>query len=1145
MSPATRLSLAVVLCVSVILPGLLFAQTSQPLIVESVDESRLTQLPGNTYPLARAEFDQGTAPADLPMQRMLLVLKRSPDQSVALLKLLDDQQDKASQTYHKWLTPEQFGRQFGPSDQDIQTITSWLESHGFQSIQVTKGRTVIEFSGTADQVQETFHTAIHKYSVNGEDHWANSGDPQIPAALVPAVAGVSTLHNFYKKPMIRVGPRVPVVFAPGPPPQVTFPPQSGQPAIHALGPQDYAKIYNINPVYQGSINGSGVTIGVVGRSNINLVDVFDFDNAFGINLPSLTVQLDGPDPGNLGGGEEAEALLDTTWSSAIAPGASVTLLVSASTNTTDGADLSAVYIIDSNFADIMTESFGSCEAVRTDAEITAQGSLAEQAAAQGITYLVSTGDTGAEGCDDLSEQVAGGPVSVNYLASTPFTVAVGGTIFNEGTQNSKYWTGSAPLAETALSYIPENVWNESCLASQCGSENASIAAGGGGASSFFTKPSWQSGVNGIPTDNARDLPDVSLTASLHDPYLLCLEFSCEQGFIYFIGGTSASTPSFAGIMALVLDGVSKGTNPPLSPRQGQANYVLYRLAAQETLAQCNGSNTVALPGANCIFNDVTVGNNAVPGEAGYGASSAKYQAGVGYDLATGLGSVNVANLVNNWSSITFNPTTTTLTVSPLTNITHGATVNVDITVTPNSGGGPPTGNAALFALYPSSALPLGVGAFTLDNTGSVSATTRVLPGGNYTLSARYAGDKTFGASTSAQTPAITISAEPSVITTTVLAYDQNGNALPPSNVPYGSVVLLRADVAGKSGFGTPTGSVLFQDDTGLLGTNMQLNSEGNLVSPQPIFTLSGGTHPVTASYAGDASFKPGVSAPADITVTPVATATSVSASSNNAGQGSNVTLTAIVSATSLGDSPSGTVSFFSGATVLGNAQGSFSSRTGGTVQAIASFATTQLPDGQDSITAQYNGDANYATSNAPAITVNVQPDFTVLAGAPSVTITAPGGSGTLALTITGQPGYNGTISFNAGSCSGLPRESTCSFNPPSLTGSGQTTVTIATTAPRTSTLRGFEGWTAGTGFVFAGVALLGISPKRRRLGTLLSLALCAFLLTTVSCGGSSNNSNNNGGGGGDPGTPIGQQTVTVTATSGTLTHTTSFTVNVQ
>jgi len=316
----------------------------QPLIVQPVDETHLIPLPGNTHPLARAEFDRGAAPSDLPMQRMLLVLKRSAEQDAGLLKLLDDQQDKASPSYHKWFTPEQFGTQFGVSDQDIQVVTSWLQGHGFNAIQVTEGRTVIEFSGNAAQVQEAFHTAIHKFAVNGEEHWANSIDPQIPAALAPVVAGVSTLHNFYKKPQISKLEKVPATFNREPAPHVTF----SNPTVHALGPQDYAKIYNIQPLYQENTIGSGATIAVVGRSDINISDLFDFYRIFGLAPNTPSVLVEGPGPGNLGGGEEAEAVLDTTWSSVLAPGARVFLVVSASTNTTDGVDLSEVYIIDNN-----------------------------------------------------------------------------------------------------------------------------------------------------------------------------------------------------------------------------------------------------------------------------------------------------------------------------------------------------------------------------------------------------------------------------------------------------------------------------------------------------------------------------------------------------------------------------------------------------------------------------------------------------------------------------------------------------------------------------------------------------------------------------------------------------------------------------
>src|SRR2546422_6041554 len=258
--PLARISHVVLLLL--ILAALVSAQESnvRPLIVQAVDASQLTTLKGNTHPLARAQFDRGAAPPDLPMQRMLVVLKRSDEQESALRKLLDDQQDKASPNYRKWVTPEQFGRQFGPADQDIQAVTSWLQTHGFQIGQVTKGRTVIEFSGTAAQVQEALHTSIHKFVVDGEEHWANASDPQIPAALAPVVAGVNTLHNFYKKPMIRVSGAWPsIATAHGVRPQY-----NRSDRTHALSPADYATIYNINPLYKAGINGAGVTIGVIG-----------------------------------------------------------------------------------------------------------------------------------------------------------------------------------------------------------------------------------------------------------------------------------------------------------------------------------------------------------------------------------------------------------------------------------------------------------------------------------------------------------------------------------------------------------------------------------------------------------------------------------------------------------------------------------------------------------------------------------------------------------------------------------------------------------------------------------------------------------------------------------------------------------------
>ncbi|MGD0569473.1 MAG: protease pro-enzyme activation domain-containing protein [Candidatus Sulfotelmatobacter sp.] len=1007
--------------------------------------------------MARPEFDLGTAPATLPMQRMLLVLKRSPEQESALETLLNNQQDKSSPSYHMWLTPEKFGEQFGPTDADIQTITAWLQLHGFQ-VGTTKGRTVLEFSGSAGQVQEAFHTTIHKYVVNEEQHWANSSDPSIPTALTPAVAGVLTLHNFIKKPTIHfMGKPVPAKLVPGKKPEVTFPPQNGQPAINALAPSDYAVIYNINPVYDNNVTGFGIRIGVVGRSNLynNGQDIDDFRSAIGPSYGEATfsVILDGPDPGDLGGGEEAEATLDTTWSGAIAPLATVELVVSATTNTTDGIDLSETYIIENNITDVMTESFSACELYATDAQLAGASALAEQAAAQGITYFVSTGDDGAEGCDDPSTPPATNPISVNYLASTAFNVAVGGTMFNENGNPSEYWTSAMPVSETAISYIPEDVWNESSLTNGLWSGSGGASAGniqsGVGTTLGVPKPYWQSGVMGIPDDGVRDLPDVSLTAAGHDPYLLCLEGSCvanDQGefYVYFISGTSASAPSFAGIMALVE--VGSQANPGYSTRIGQANYVLYRLAATQSAypSQCDGSDTSTPPSSSCIFNDVTLGNNVVPGEVNYGLATALYQAGVGYDQTTGLGSVNVANLVDQWNSVTFTPTTTTLSYSPTTAV-HGSPVNINITVKPNAGSGTPTGNVAL-----NTGLGNGtsVGFFPLAG-GSVSFATSSMPGGNYFLTAQYGGDMTFAPSSSGESAFwITVTPEPSTTAVSVLTANQSGQPIPFTTGSFGSFVYLRADVAGVSGYGVPTGTVTFSDTFGTIpGANaFALNSQGNTATPNGVLTFDTGTHTISASYSGDASFNP-----------------------------SN---------------------------------------------------TTQ------------------------SLNFTIQPGF--FAAIPSnqsvATVSAPGSSGSTSVTVYSSTGFSGTISL---ACSGLPSGAVCLFSPSSVAANGILTttssvITVTTTAATTGAasrsprLGHSEHWLAAAGFLFLSALLIGGWKHQRSLRCLAVLALAVLL---PGCGGGSSSGGSSPPP--NPGTATGTYNVTVSASSGTTTSTTGFTLFVE
>jgi subtilase family serine protease len=627
------------------------AQTSGAFsrITNAVDETRLMRLQGNTHPLARAEFDHGAAPPDLPMERAMLVLKRSPEQQAALDRLMAEQLDKSSPNYHRWLTPEEFGQRFGPSDADIQTISSWLSSHGIQVNSVAKGRNVIEFSGNASQIREAMHTEIHRYVVKGEEHWANAGDPQIPAALSPVVAGPLTLHNFHRKPMARslgqfsrskaTGEVRPVH------PEFTFNINSAcglNLTCYAVGPADFAAIYHVQQLWNASpaIDGTGQSIAIANDSNINIADARNFRSLFGLPANDPIVTVVGTDPGK--NGDEIEADIDTQWTGAIAKNATIHLVIAANTNSSNGVDLAAQHIVQNNVANILSESFGSCESNLGTSGNQFFNGLWQQAAAQGITVFVSTGDSGAAGCENpnpnvTTPQPATTGLAVSGIASTPFNTAVGGTDFNQFNAQSTFWnttpttsaTGQTQL--TAKGYIPENVWNDSCtnavygaagfstnILTNCNDNTVSPSfidpvGTGGGMSTIYSKPAWQTALT--PGDGKRDIPDVSLFAGaglVGSFYVICQQdtntgnAACDlnspfQNFSA-VGGTSVSTQAFAGIMALVLQ-----KNSP-NAGLGLINPTLYTLAATQMPANCNSSN----PAASCIFNDITVGTNSVP-----------------------------------------------------------------------------------------------------------------------------------------------------------------------------------------------------------------------------------------------------------------------------------------------------------------------------------------------------------------------------------------------------------------------------------------------------------------------------------------------------------------------------------------------------
>ena len=801
-------------------------------IVAPIDENSRVTLHGYVHPLASAANDRGVAPDSMPLPRLHLVLKRSAAQETALKQFISDVHTPGNANYHKWLTPDQFGQQFGPSDQDIAAIESWLSAHGFQVTGVEPGKQVLEFSGNVAQLRGAFHTQIHNYQVNGNIHYATTNDPDIPAALSPVVGGFVSLNNFPIKHPIRVlgkaayDPKTDKAT-----PSWTYGTSAG--INFALSPGDYTVQYDLGPLYTAGVNGSGQAIAIIDPSNVNIDLVNQFRSLFNLPYNPPQVIIDGNDPGVDGinnpegpNGWAVEAYLDVEWAGAVAPNATIDLVTAADTALESGLILAAEHAVYSNVAPIMSLSVETCEQSLNGSGFF--NSLWEQAAAQGITVVVASSDSGSAGCDDFDTQYyAVRGLAVNGWASTPYNVAVGGTDFYYsdyanssalGSQLATYWneTPTQLPAVSLKSVIPEQPWNNSQyglnavnLYNCCGV--TSIAAGSGGASSSavcssgqynssgdctvtptgYPKPSWQTGT-GVPNDSVRDLPDVSLfaaTGSNYSYYPICwLDGECQPPSgsnlvqIYEVGGTSAAAPSFAGIMALVNQ--EHG-------RQGQADFVLYPLKAQFPAAFhdiTNGTNSVpcntttvtssvygAFPPTDCIAvaNPITITDptygTTTEGQIGTGIT-ADYNATAGYNLATGLGTVDANVLVTDWGNIKFASTATTLTPSS-TAFTVGTSLTVSGTVTAASG--TPAGNVALMTDSPEAGQQART-LFTLSN-GSFSGSVNNLPGGTYNIWGQYSGDTSNSPSTSAKTQ-VTVSPVNSGLD--LVVYELSGQNVP-------------------------------------------------------------------------------------------------------------------------------------------------------------------------------------------------------------------------------------------------------------------------------------------------------------------------------------------------------------------------------
>ena len=659
------------LCAAVVLSTLSYAVTPDR-INGPLSAGPKIALRGNVHGLARPENDLGPADRSRPMQGITLAFHPSAAQQKDLDNFLAELGDPSSPNYHKYLTPKQFGQRFGMSSNDLNKIVSWLQSEGFINIKVANSRNEISFDGTVGQVESTFGVEMHHYLVDSVVHLANSGEPAVPSALSDTMLYVGHLNTFAPKPRAKVISHL----------------TSYVSGSHFITPADFATIYDLN----GLSDGSGQKIAVVGQSTVSTTDLNNFRSAAGLPASTVTMTLvPSTSTGARCQGDEGESDLDLEWSGGVAKKASIIFLY-AGLNTGDSCTGSRSnnvwdalnYAVQNNIAPFISTSYGLCESgpsgLPAGFPATVQG-WAQQGQTQGQTIVAASGDAGAADCDTKSPATGG--LAVDVPAAIPEVTGAGGTVFSaDSTTNTPpgadppYWAAAGATTDTvstALEYIPEAAWNDTAQTP------GTLSATGGGASTLFPKPSWQTGT-GVPNDGKRDVPDISVASSPnHDGYLVCSEddgnggivSTCTSGFrtgtggnFTVVGGTSVSAPTFSAILALTNQFLGLTGLAPVNP-------VLYSIAAKTPAA----------------FHDVTTGNNIVPCTAPSpncptGTTQIGFSAGTGYDQVTGLGSVDgfvLAQAMNSAPGFKLAATPSSYQV------TQGASVTATVNLTPING----------------------------------------------------------------------------------------------------------------------------------------------------------------------------------------------------------------------------------------------------------------------------------------------------------------------------------------------------------------------------------------------------------------------------------------------------------------------------
>ena len=822
------------------------AQGPAPRLSAAISGGPQTELAGSLNPRIKSAVDLGAVPSSQPVKGITLVFSRSAAQEADLQTLLAGQTNPASPLYHQWLTPEQFAARFGVADADISAVESWLGTQGFSIDSVSRGRTSIHFSGNAGQVAQAFGAPLHHYNVAGVTHIAPSRALSLPAALAPLVTTVLNLSDFHPRPAVHhVQPAY----------------TSSKTGAHYLTPVDLATMYDVNPVYSAGFNGAGQSVAILGQSAIDTSDISRFQTAEGraINLPTLVLV---PGTGvsainSIENGDELEADLDLEYASGMAPGAHF-FFVYTGDDTNFSVLNSMMYAVDESIAPILNYSFGDCEANFSLSDANAFNEIGEQANSQGQTILASAGDTGSTDCaldageSNLTPLQLGG-LSTSLPASLPTVTAMGGTQMIAGAStagSNTYWAtaSGSDVASSLLSYVPEVVWNED-------DPNYGLSSGGGGSSVFFSRPTWQTGVVGIPSGTARLVPDLAVQASAGTPgFLVCtsdlsqlaifgITSSCTAGFRDATtgileanyGGTSFAAPIMAGLLAVLNQATASGGNTYPLAGQGNINPTLYALA----------SNTTTYASA---FHDITSGSNACVANTEYPENdtevdclggSTGYTATAGYDEASGLGSIDFATLVAAWpvaTSVVGSRVASTTTVTAASATVPLSTADlITITVASAATGATPTGSISLIANGGTPVtLPLTNGQVTFSLPGAAAP-------GSYVVEATYSGDGTYLPSSG--TVSVTIGTIVSVGTFSLTAQNITiaTNGATTQNVGSGTVVLT----PGAGYTGAVNLSVVFP------ATSLSLCYE---LSATPVSTFAGGVstgaQPITL-YLGE------------------------------------------------------------------------------------------------------------------------------------------------------------------------------------------------------------------------------------------------------------------------------------------------------